>query len=167
MNKTYLIILIFPVLFTFCTGKKDLKEEKQKLLETDRAFSARSAEVGNHRAFLEYAAPEAVLLKSNYAPIVGKREIRNHFENQSDSGYTLTWKPSYAKIAESGEMGYTYGIYRMDVKHSEQEKYFGTYVSIWEKNKKGNWRFVLDSGNSGINEEINDKIKEEDKHPDD
>jgi ketosteroid isomerase-like protein len=150
MKKIFFIILVFPFLFSFCSNKQDLEKERQDLLETDKTFSERSEEVGNHQAFLEYAAPEAVLLKRNYSPIVGRREIREHFSNQSDSSYTLTWKPSYAKIAESGDMGYTYGVYTLTAKDAEKKKYYGTYVTIWEKNKKGNWRFLLDSGNSGI-----------------
>jgi ketosteroid isomerase-like protein len=26
----------------------------------------------------------------------------------------------------------------------------GTYCTIWEKNDKGEWRFVLDTGNQGL-----------------
>jgi ketosteroid isomerase-like protein len=138
------------ILFSACSQQEKMDQLKEELLKTDKAFSSRSKEVGNHKAFLEYAAPEAVLLMQNHIPIIGKREIREYFDSQSDTVYTLTWKPSYARIAESGDLGYTYGIYTMKTKEKPYDTYRGTYVSIWEKNKKGKWRFVLDSGNSGL-----------------
>jgi len=32
----------------------------------------------------------------------------------------------------------------------------GTYVSIWKKDAAGNWKFVLDSRNVGIEKPLND-----------
>lgn len=29
----------------------------------------------------------------------------------------------------------------------------GTYVSVWKKDNKGEWKFVLDSGNEGLDEQ--------------
>ncbi|HQB79140.1 MAG TPA: hypothetical protein PLJ52_12430 [Tenuifilaceae bacterium] len=37
-------------------------------------------------------------------------------------------------------------------KETEQESQ-GTYVTIWKQNANGYWRFVLDSGNSGLSKE--------------
>ena len=146
----YTALIILTISFSACNKKNKSENLKKELIQTDKEFSNRSKEVGNHQAFLEYAAPGAVLLKQNHLPIIGKRDIRQHFEEQSDSAFTLTWNPSYAKIAERGDMGYTYGIYTLKTKQEPFETYRGTYVSIWEKNKKGKWRFVLDSGNSGL-----------------
>ena len=150
MKKIYYLPLLFLLIATACDKAGTTEKLREELLNTDRKFSERSKEVGNQQAFLEYAASDAVLLKQNQLPIIGRRDIRQHFSNQSDKAYVLTWKPSYAKIAESGDLGYTYGIYTMKVKNNPKELYRGTYVTIWEKNKKGKWRFVLDSGNSGI-----------------
>jgi ketosteroid isomerase-like protein len=30
----------------------------------------------------------------------------------------------------------------------------GTYVSIWKKDQFGNWKFVLDTGNEGLEPKI-------------
>jgi len=133
-----------------CNHQPDTSKLKEKLMQTDRSFSARSKEVGNNQAFIEFAATEAVLLKKNHYPIVGKREIKEHLNSQPDSAYTLTWKPSYARVAESGDLGYTFGIYTLTTHPPDQQVFHGTYVAIWERNKTGKWRFVLDSGNSGL-----------------
>jgi ketosteroid isomerase-like protein len=138
------------ILLSACTESVDINEIRKELMNVDREFSERSRQVGNHQAFLEYAAPDAVLLKQKHLPIVGKREIREHFELQSDTAYVLTWKPSYARASSSGDFGYTYGIYTLKSKNNPSEINRGTYVTIWKKTKKGKWRFVLDSGNSGL-----------------
>jgi len=93
-----------------------------------------------------------VLLRKNSFPIVGKAIIKEKFFSSSDSGYTLTWKPLYADIAQSGELGYTYGVYEFKAMDPEGKPIIGTgtYVSIWKKDQLGNWKFVLDTGNEGL-----------------
>jgi ketosteroid isomerase-like protein len=150
MKKSFILLFTLSSIIFSCGQKVNKDKLKEELLQTDREFSERSEEVGNHQAFLEYAAPDAVLLMQNQLPIVGKREIKEHFNTQNDTAYTLTWKPSYARIAKAGDMGYTYGIYTLKELNEEGTIHQGTYVTIWEKNKKGKWRFLLDSGNSGL-----------------
>jgi ketosteroid isomerase-like protein len=54
-------------------------------------------------------------------------------------------------VANSGELGFTYGIYAMRPKDKDTVIY-GTYTSIWRKQKDGKWKLALDSGNQGIGE---------------
>lgn len=149
--KYYLILISF-LLFS-CTNTTHLIDSaltKEELLQTDIAFSRLSKEQGRNRAFLEYMADDAVMLRTNHEPIKGKKTIKKLFDKEDDSGYTLTWKPLYADIAESGELGYTYGIYELKVDEVVEK---GTYTSVWKKNKKGEWKFVLDTGNKGLGKE--------------
>lgn len=148
--KKYIAIIAF--LSIACTQQVNIEKETNQLLKTDTDFSNRSVEVGNHQAFLEYASPEAVLLKPNSYPIIGKPAIKNLYSQLSDSGYRLTWKPSYGQVSKSGDLGYTFGIYLLEIIEGEQKGQIskGTYCSIWKKNAKGNWRFVLDTGNPGL-----------------
>lgn len=148
-----LFALLFVIIITYsCSSNVNIEQEKEKLIQTDIDFSNRSIKVGNHQAFLEYAAPNAVLLRDNSFPVVGKHELKKLYSELSDSNYRLTWKPSYCQVAQSGDLGYTYGIYLLEFTQGEQKGQVmqGTYCSIWEKNNKGNWRFVLDTGTSGL-----------------
>lgn len=156
---------LFPIIFIIiisCNPKINMEEEKETLLQTDIDFSNRSVEVGNHQAFLEFASPDVVLLKPNSYPIIGKPALKKLYSELSDSGYRLTWKPSFARVSESGDLGYTFGIYLLEITEArlpdgqgEQKGQIqqGTYCSIWEKNAKGEWRFVLDTGNPGLGNE--------------
>ena len=102
------------------TGCKDMASvNKNELLETDLTFSELSEAKGMNHAFMEYLADGGVLLKPNKMPIVGKDAINKLFEGD-DSNFTLTWTPNYADIAESGELGYTYGTYKFTTNKSTE-----------------------------------------------
>ena len=158
MKKLIPVLLIITM---SCNPQVNLEQEKEKLLQTDIDFSNRSIEVGNHQAFLEFASPDVVLLKDNSYPIVGKPALKQLYSELSDSNYRLTWKPSYGRVAKSGDLGYTFGIYLLEITEArlpagqgEQKGQTrqGTYCSIWEKTANGEWRFVLDTGNSGLDD---------------
>ena len=140
-----------------CTSKKSTPvdttlAEKILLLQTDKAFSDMSVEKGMKAAFIEYIDSNGVLLKPNQLPIVGANAI-DYLIEQNDTGYTLNWQPQYAFVASSADLGYTYGIYALHPNNIDTVIY-GTYVSIWQKQGDGKWKFVLDSRNEGIDSTI-------------
>ena len=65
-------------------------------------------------------------------------------------GTTLTWAPIKAEMAASGDLGYTYGNYIYTAKNKEGKLVtsYGKYTSIWKKQKDGQWKVVVDVGNS-------------------
>jgi len=125
--------------------------DKLNMMDADRAFSKMSEEKGMKNAFLEYIDSNGVLLRPNHLPIVGADAI-DYLIQQNDSTFILKWEPRNGTVAHSGELGYTYGIYALKPTDKDTIIY-GTYVSIWKKDSKGNWKYVLDSGNEGIGEE--------------
>ena len=145
-------ILFFTVIifsFLACnlfTKKKavNVPDEKQKMLDTDRAFSTLSVKKGMKNAFLEYIDSNGVLLKPNRYPIMGAEAI-DYLIQQNDSTYTLQWEPEAGFIAQSGELGYTYGVYAYKPNGKDTATY-GTYVSIWKKQADGNGTFIRDNG---------------------
>jgi ketosteroid isomerase-like protein len=152
MNKVVIFLLaIFPVLScNIFTEKKEVgsADEKYRMMNADKAFSAMSVEKGMKAAFLEYIDSNGVLLKPNEYPIIGADAI-DYLIQQNDSVFTLQWQPKGGAVAKSGELGYTYGLYALKAKDSTV---YGTYVSIWKKQSDGSWKFVLDSGNEGVGE---------------
>lgn len=126
----------------------DLTKERIKLMEADRAFSDLCEEEGMKRAFIEYIDSNGVLLRPNNMPIVGAHAI-DYLIQYNDTGFTMKWQPHYSHVAQSADLGYTYGIYSV-TPSSRDTVMYGTYVSIWKKQSDGVWKFVLDSGNEGI-----------------
>jgi ketosteroid isomerase-like protein len=125
-------------------------DEKQKMMDADRDFSKMSVEKGMKNAFLDYIDSNGVLLRPKQLPIVGADAI-DYLIQINDSSYTMQWEPKGGVIAQSGELGYTYGLYAIKPLGKDTTLY-GTYVSIWKKQADGKWKFVLDSGNEGVEE---------------
>lgn len=146
--------LLFPVIMLLifsCKNKNNVTlvvADKKELMEVDRAFSKMSEEKGMKNAFIEYIDSNGVLLKPGRMPIIGANAI-DYLIQLNDTGVTLTWEPNNGGISSSGDLGYTYGIYALKL-NSKDPAIYGTYTSIWKKEKNGKWKFVLDSGNEGV-----------------
>lgn len=154
--KKGLFFLTVVFLFTACNFFEKKKavagiDEKIKMMDADRAFSKLSLEKGMKNAFMEYIDSNGILLRPAQYPLIGADAI-DFLSQLNDSSYTLQWEPKGGTIAQSGELGYTYGLYALKPGGKDTTLY-GTYVSIWKKQTDGNWKFVLDSGNEGIGEQ--------------
>jgi ketosteroid isomerase-like protein len=150
MRRTFPFLIIVSILISCNNSKKiDLAKETEFMKQADITFSNLSKQKGMKAAFLQYLDSSGVLLRPDYYPIIGK-DAQQFFQHINDSAFTLTWMPHHASMAESGELGYTYGIYTYT---NEDTMFQGTYVSIWKKQADGNWKFVLDTGNPGLGKE--------------
>ena len=154
MRKKYGFNLVFfeyiAILFLIisCNNSPN-KPESGQLMKADRDFSALSVREGMHKAFLEFVADSGVILRDNSYPIEGRKAIEDLFAGRIDSTFILTWEPVYEKVALSGELGYTYGYYVSRVKATGEEGR-GTYITIWQKQPDGKWKFVMDTGTDGL-----------------
>ena len=121
---------------------------RNDLLKTDIAFSELSEQKGRNAAFAEYAADNATLLRPFSRPLTGRDSIKSMLAMHPDSSYKLTWTPISADVARSGEIGFTYGTYSLDIKNVGKEE--GTYATVWHKDSTKTWKFILDTGNEGL-----------------
>lgn len=123
-------------------------DNKLSLLAADRAFSAMSEKEGMKTAFIEYLDSNGVLLRPGILPVVGAQAI-DYLIQQSDQDYTISWDPRFADVAESGELGFTYGIYILKPNQYDTLIY-GNYTSTWRKQTDGKWKLLLHSANEGL-----------------
>lgn len=142
-----LFVLITCLLFS-CDQKSRTTQQSStfEILAADMAFSDMSRQVGMKKAFLQYIDNDGTLLRPDHMPVVGADAI-DLLSVLSDTAYTLSWKPLKAEISKSGDIGYTYGIYELILPDTTLN---GTYVNIWKKENDGEWKFVLNSNNSGL-----------------
>jgi len=151
MIKIFSKVLVIGLIIISLTGCPVMQINKvaaweNEIEKTDKAFSELSAKQGMKKAFIEYMDSDGTLLRPNHPPIIGADAIQ-YLTEQNDSSYTLTWVPSQVHVSSAGDLGYSYGIYNLQLHDTTLQ---GTYVSIWKKQKDGIWKFVLDSGNDGI-----------------
>lgn len=156
MKKKYVfnirLFVFIAILFLIISCNKNVNPAaKGDLIRTDSTFSAMSVRDGMHKAFLSFIADSGVMLRNNSYPLKGKTTLAALFSKNSDTSFVLEWVPLFEKISDSGDLGYTYGAYSRTVKATgEIEK--GTYVTIWQKQGDGSWKFVLDTGTQGLPE---------------
>lgn len=146
-----LFVFILNAIFILSCTPAVKNNSAGALLKADKDFSDMSVKEGMFKAFLFYIADDGVMLRDNSYPSRGKGDLEKRFEGRSDTSFVLSWEPLFEKIADSGELGYTYGV------HSTLEKSTGkiskgTYLTIWKKEPDGRWKFVLDTGTQGLPE---------------
>ncbi|NIO48353.1 MAG: DUF4440 domain-containing protein [Candidatus Aminicenantes bacterium] len=152
-NKKILIyiflnsIILNIFLFAACEFKIDIEHEQEALLQTDMEFAQTSVEQGAAEAFYQYMTDDALQLPNNAEPVLGKNLIRESMQKAPE--VLLTWKPQKAEIAQSGDLGYTWGIYevRWYGPTSEENIRYGKYLNIWKKQADGKWKVAVDMGN--------------------
>lgn len=121
-----------------------MKNNLRDLIKTDREFSKLSGIKGAAYAFSQYLTVDAIMLPQNKQPIMGIKSIYESMNNP-DSKDRFTWEPKGGKIARSGELGYTWGIYTLVLTNKKIIK--GKYLNIWIKQKGGSWKVEVDMGN--------------------
>jgi ketosteroid isomerase-like protein len=89
------------------------------------------------------------LLRPGFLPII-EGDVIKFLNAQEDTSFTMTWEPKGGDIASSGDMGFTYGVYKVATADTTLK---GTYLNVWRKQADGKWKFVIDTGNPGIEKE--------------
>lgn len=157
-SKSLLIVAVLCLSWTLVVGqvttgpkRVDVAAEQAALMKIDAEFSAFTAEHGMVSGFQKYFADDATLFPDRSEPVSGKHSI-SAFLTRASAGdkSVFSWIPARAEVANSGELGFTFGNYEVkgtgaDGKPRTQR---GKYVSIWKKQADGSWKVVVDIGNS-------------------
>jgi ketosteroid isomerase-like protein len=145
MKRITVAFLLFFVVLSFATKQK-VAAGPDLLIQLEAEFAADVAQRG-HAAFVTHFAEEGVEVVDG-----GGFDNLDAIRKQPPwpEGTTLTWTPVKADMAASGDLGYTYGNYVYTAKNKEGKPVanYGKYTSIWKKQKDGQWKVVVDMGNS-------------------
>ncbi|MGO4706379.1 DUF4440 domain-containing protein [Microvirga sp. 2MCAF38] len=136
---TLIVGLVMCALSQAATGQT---MPAQQLMDADRAFNDMAQKEGVGKAFIAYAANAPIMLRPPNMPILDNEEFVGIFSKVT--GSALSWEPLKAEIAASGDLGYTFG--RFKVRDNGEVKQHGAYVTIWKKQPDGSWKYVLDGG---------------------
>jgi ketosteroid isomerase-like protein len=133
-----------------CGAGIDVEAEREALLAMDREFAQASVQFGPAQAFYMYMADGAVQLVDGAERRVGPAAIRDALAGAP--GLTLDWQPVDGAVAESGDLGYTWGTWEAtspDVETGGVTLSTGRYVSVWRRDPSGAWQVIFDMGNDG------------------
>ncbi|MCB0658395.1 MAG: nuclear transport factor 2 family protein [Saprospiraceae bacterium] len=141
------ILFFVPLFLIACTDTPtiNLDERKAEIRQAEKSFNDLAAKEGIRAAFVQFADTGAVLLRGNRL-IQGKEEIDAFYAGQPLHNVKLTWSPDFVDVAQSGELGYTYGPFTylaMDTSGQTRESH-GIFHTVWRRQADGSWKFVWD-----------------------
>jgi len=120
------------------------------LMQASRDW-AKACATGNVELIVSFWADDAIVLPPDQAAVMGKEAIRE-FVRQSLAipGFSLTWEPEQATIAEGGDLGYLIEGNQSTFKDTTGMLVTqnGKVTTIWRKDSAGQWKCVIDIWNS-------------------
>ncbi len=135
------------ILFQIISCKTDNERTTaiSELIQTETRFSQYAAEHGTSEAFRTFMADSAVMFRIH--PVKGRDSIMSKLFSKP-SKTRLSWYPMFADVSKSCDLGYTYGPYERVIQDSAkgEKKFFGYFMTVWQKQQDGQWKFVLDTG---------------------
>lgn len=115
------------------------------LKEADLAWAAAAAK-RDVDATVAFMTDDGVTLSPNVPAAQGKDAIRKEWQGLLGlKDGTISWAPATVQVAESGEIGYTTGTWKLtwtDEKLGKVEDH-GKYLEVW-KNVDGKWKCQWD-----------------------
>jgi ketosteroid isomerase-like protein len=132
MNK--LVLTLFFTAFAAGTYAQRTDGTTKSLVAAEKEFAESAAKNGIKSAFHTYSAADGLVFRPN--PVNAKT-----FYSSQPNDKNLTWAPDYARVARSGDWGFTTGGYTVN----GDQKAYGQYLSVW-KAINGKWELVLDIG---------------------
>ena len=118
------------------------------LLKADRALAAQSHTDGFVAAYSKAMASGARKLDGGAPAVVGRDAILAAMAKYP-ADLALDWTPQEAVVADSGELGFTWGNY-VATFHDKAGKLVtedGKYLDVWRRQDDGVWRWIADMGN--------------------
>jgi ketosteroid isomerase-like protein len=119
----------------------------QSVRAADSLFSDLADRMGTGFAFANTATGDGVLFGPSQL-VVGPKAIDDYFKAQPP-GTSLSWRPVYAIVAASGDLAFTVGesIRTGRSASGAAEQRFGKYLTVWQRQRDGTWKFVVNGGN--------------------
>jgi ketosteroid isomerase-like protein len=119
----------------------DVDVARGNLLNWDRDYLLVSGKHGLPSAFIYYASPDVRLYREGNLPFIGRPAAVKALQAAKGE---VSWTTSGGDVSRSGDLGYTYGTYK--ITDASQVTEHGSYVRIWKKEGR-QWQLVLDVAN--------------------
>jgi ketosteroid isomerase-like protein len=122
---------------------------KNVLIAADKKFCDSSLRIGFNRARMQLVSENAIESGEWSMPLEGKKAIADFNATHPDSNFKLEWKPLRVEVASSGDLGYTFGGWTLKTKTKagHDTAMYGNYITIWQRQVDGSWKYVFDGGN--------------------
>jgi len=119
----------------------DVDTAKSSLMEADRAFSNLSSFKGAAEAYTRYAADDIRFYPRQSAGVAGLEPVRGALPAPQA---LLTWRPTSGLTADSGDLGFTYGMKELRADGPAGTPELFGYLRIWRRDAAGAWKVALE-----------------------
>src|SRR5205823_13347648 len=115
-------------------------EQKEQVRKTEIVF-AKTLAGRNPDAFASFLAKEAIFM-SNCRVTRGAIQVAERWKTFFEGPRApFSWEPEYVEVLDSGSLAMSSGPVR-----NPDGKRIGTFNSVWRRERKGQWKIVLDNG---------------------
>ncbi|WP_282085064.1 YybH family protein [Aquimarina algiphila] len=160
MRKLFLIALI-GYLVTSCANEEKVKHvvkplaeqtaeqkkyEEDNLMETSRKWS----KTFSTEEYFSFIGKDGIMMAPDKGIIRGHEKIRKILQEfQSLPGFKVAWEPQEAFVSKSVDLGYTIDLMlvNFDGENGNTVSLFEKVVTVWKKDKKGEWKMAVDIWN--------------------
>lgn len=139
------ITLLSALLLSAVSYAQTVTSPLRQMVETEQAFSKRAEEKDTRDAFMSFIADDGLLFRPN--AVNGKKWMQDHPVPTSDKHPLLAWQPVFARMAASGDLGFTTGPWEFKNDKSDATPAgYGHFVTVWKRQPDGSWKFAVDLG---------------------
>ena len=141
MRKSFAAVLIVGLLTFLAASLIGSADKTAALKQADQDW-AKAAQSKNVDQFMSFIGddPYACGLDGKWAH--GKPAIEAEWKQMlSDPNFKLNWTNDSAEVSKSGDLGYTRGTFEGS---QGNEKFSGSYATVWKKDKDGKWKVAVD-----------------------
>lgn len=133
------VIKIYSIITAVILGNTclhaQLPDKVGSLITADRTAASIAKKETPHKAFMSIVDKESVL----YVP--SPVNAINYLKNRPNIPDRMSWKPNFALVSKSLDWGVTSGP--MDFQKVGAVKRHGQYLTVWRRDKKGNWKVEI------------------------
>jgi ketosteroid isomerase-like protein len=149
MTRTICVVLV-ALSMTALSAQSD-PQALPRMVATERAFAAATAELGVRDGFLTFFADDAVQLTAGATGASAtlaraKDGLRQLVAPKLPLASSLMWEPFTGQISADGTFGWLTGAYVNLTQATHDIVSKGAYFSVWKRQADGTWRVWLDEG---------------------
>lgn len=119
------------------------------IAKADADFAVLAKQEGTARAFRDAKdGNDGVIYGGGSEPAIGRDAIYQKMGGDAPDDSTLEWHPVEVFAAKAGDMDVSRGRWTATSKKPDAKSVSGSYVTVWRKNAKGEWKGLIDIGNA-------------------
>ncbi|HUR60224.1 MAG TPA: DUF4440 domain-containing protein [Opitutaceae bacterium] len=142
--KNSLLYCLVGFIAVSADASVEAEKLKDEVVRTEAEFFEHALRHGLSTALHAYMAPDGFVANSL---VLGRDALAA--KAKADEGKprpnVIRWKPLRAEVAASGDLGYTWGVAEAGPGAEGPFKPYGIYVTIWQRQPDGKWKFVYDA----------------------